>query len=223
MINNDNLKTKVQAVITLGEKVLETESKGFQKKTFVDEVKFHDFRISGLSFLSRVFGDSSQHYLSFKTEVTTPGTSRTKRGLGILLAAEKALADDWIKTTRGALTAELLGELMDSAKKHIETGNHYAAIIIMKEVIVKHLTNFCFANNIGLINEQQIKASPKSALQLTGEAYKRNLYDRQLNKNILSWIELYTKSAKDNRMEIQETEVESMHKGVLKFLESTPY
>ncbi len=207
----------------MGEKVLATETDGFQKKTFVDEVKFHDFRISGLSFLSRVFGDSSQHYQSFKTEVTTPGTSRTKRGLGILSAAEKALADDWIKTTKGAITTELLNELMDEAKKLITADNHYAALIIMKQVIVKHLKNFCFANNIGLVNEHQVTASPKSTLQLTGEAYKRNLYDRQLNKNLLAWIELYSKAEKTTAIEIQATEVESMHRGVIKFLQATPY
>ena len=62
-----DLTAKIEAVIAMGEKVLETETKGFQQQTFVNEQQFHDFRISGISLLSRIFGDKNQHYQCFKT------------------------------------------------------------------------------------------------------------------------------------------------------------
>ena len=43
MKNRADLTAKIDAVIGMGEKVLATETKGFQQQTFVDEQKFHDF------------------------------------------------------------------------------------------------------------------------------------------------------------------------------------
>ncbi len=223
MKNKADLTAKVQAIITMGEKVLATESKGFQQQTFVNEQQFHDFRISGLSLLSRVFGDNSQYYLRFKSEVTSPGTSRTKRGLGILSAATTELQDNWVETTRGAITSEILADFMAMAEIHIEAGNLQSGLILIGAVIEKHLRNLCLAGNISTTNQQSGSASPKKPLQLTGEAYKKKLYDRQQHRRIISWLEICDNAALDTMSDISVEQVQDMHADVSRFLAETPY
>ncbi len=108
MKNQDELIAQAAAIITMGEKVLASETAEGQSKTFVNEQKFHDFRITALSFLSRVFGEVSSYYQSFKTEVTHNTASRTRRGVGMLTAAKRELKGDWLETTRGAVARDFL-------------------------------------------------------------------------------------------------------------------
>ncbi len=223
MKNREDLAARVQAIIAMGEKVLATESKGFQQQTFVNEQQFHDFRISGLSFLSRVFGDNSQYYLRFKSEVTSPGTSRTKRGLGILSAATTELQNNWVETTRGAITTEILTEFMAMAKIHMEEGNLQSGIILIGAVIEKHLQNLCLAGNISISNQQSGSTAAKKPLQLTGEAYKKKLYDRQQHKRIITWLELCSSASQNTMSNISVEQVEDMHAHVSRFLADTPY
>lgn len=223
MNNHTELTTKIEKIIQMGEKVLATETKGFQQQTFVNEQQFHDFRISGLSFLSRVFNNNSQYYQSFKTEVTSPGTSRTKRGLGILLAAGKDLKGDWLETTRGAITSEILTEFMAMAKSHIEMGNLTSSTVLIGAVIEKYLRNLCSANNIVVTNKQSKAPALKKPLQLTGEAYKKKLYDRQQHKKIISWLELCDSAAQTPPAEVSIKEIETMYTDVTRFISDTHY
>lgn len=223
MKNRADLTAKIEAVIGMGEKVLATETKGFQQQTFVDEQIFHDFRISGISLLSRIFGNNNQHYQCFKTEVTSPGTSRTKRGLGILSAARTELQGNWVETTRASITSEILTEFMAMAKVHIEAGNLHSAVTLIGAVIEKHLRNFCLANDIPATNEQLQTATLKKPAQLTGEAYKKRLYNRQQNKKILSWLELCGTAVQDTNSVFSAKQIQAMHADVTRFVSQTRY
>ncbi len=218
-----DLTAKIEAVIAMGEKVLETETKGFQQQTFVNEQQFHDFRISGISLLSRIFGDKNQHYQCFKTEVTSPGASRTRRGLGILSAARTELQGNWVETTRASITSEILTEFMAMAKTNIEAGNLHSAAILICAVVEKHLRNLCLANDISTINELVHSTTLKKPLQLNGEAYKKKLYDRQQNRKIISWFELRDGAEPTTVNDILVKQLESMHADVTKFILQTPY
>jgi len=218
MKNKNELTAKVQAVITMGGKVLDTESKGFQQQTFVNEQLFHDFRISGLSLLSRIFGDNSEYYQSFKSEVTSPGSSRTKRGLGILSAAATDLQGNWIETTGGAISSEILTDFLRMAKNHLDGDNLQGAAILAGAVLEEHLRRLCLANDISIINDRSASAAAKKPLQLTGEAYKKKLCDRQQHKSLISWLELCGSAD-----EFTGKQIEDMLAEIGRFLENTPY
>jgi len=223
MKNTENLTEKLQAIIEMGNRVLATETQGFQKQTFVNEQKFHDFRISGLSLLSRIFGDTSQHYTCFKSEVTIPGSSRTKRGIGILTSATRELQGNWLETTRGNITSEILEEFMDMARVHIEKNAPAPAIILMIAVLEKHLRNLCQANGIDVINRQQSTPAPKRSLQLASDGYKKKLFDRAQNKKLLSWLDLCDRLNKDSTLTVSTEQADKMYRGIKRFLAATPY
>lgn len=223
MKNQDELIAQAEAIIKVGEKVLSTEMGSGQSKTLVNEQKFHDFRISALSYLSRVFGDVSTYYQSFKTEVTHPTASRTRRGIGLLSAAQRELHGDWLETTTGAISSEILKDILGLARIELDQGNHIAAAIITGAILEKQLRNICLARDIAIYNETQGKSFPKKRLQLAGDAYKKKLYSRGDYKTVISWLEIISGASTGKSDTISVVQVNNMLNGVLSFVTRIKY
>ncbi|TKB25620.1 hypothetical protein FCL47_13890 [Desulfopila sp. IMCC35006] len=223
MKNQDELIAQANAILTMGEKVLATETSDTQSKSLVNEEKFHDFRISALSFLGRVFGEGSIYYESFRTEVIHHTASRTRRGIGMLAAAIRELQGEWLATTGGAISRDILLEMLRLARMHYEQDNPWAAAVIAGAILETELRSLCLARGIPLNNEIQGKAVPKKGLQLTGEAYKKKLYDRQDNKAVIAWLELYDAAVKGAGDSIAGDQVKSMLNQMQAFLTKIKY
>jgi uncharacterized protein (UPF0335 family) len=218
MKNREDLKGQASAIIRLGEKVLETETAVTNSNPLVSEPKFHEFRISALSYLSRVFGNHSTYYESFKTEVTHATASRTRRGVAIIKAGQKDIEGDWLETTRGAVTKDILIDMLKLAKIQVDQKNEKAAVIMMGAILEELLRCLCIRAEIKVYNEIQGKAVPKKGLQLTGEAYKKKVYERQENKLIMAWLELYADALGDNNEGVTTGKVSQMLTGMQSFL-----
>jgi hypothetical protein len=223
MKNQDELVAQLSKIMDSGDRVLATETAEGQQKSMVSEQKFHDFRISALSFLSRVFGEDSTYYQSFKSEVTQPTASRTRRGIGMLTAAREELQGDWLETTSGAINRDTLTDLLRIARLQQEENHPAAAVIITGAALEKHLRSLCLAKGLKIHNEQEGKAVAKRGLQLTGEAYRRKLYDRQENKEVVAWLELFEQTAAGRQEGLTAAKAKQMVNGVLSFIAKTRY
>ena len=223
MKNQDELIAQANAILTMGEKVLTTESSDGQAKSMVNEQKFHDFRISALSFLGRVFGELSPYYQGFRSEVTHHTSSRTRRGVGMLTAAKRELQGDWLATATGAASRDILLDMLRLATQHAEQGKPWAAAVIAGAMLEKHLRSLCLARGIALDNDIQGKAVAKKGLQLTGEAYKKKLYERQDNKAVIGWLELCDSAVAGTGDAIDGDEVKSMLRHMHIFLKKIKY
>ena len=221
MKNQDELIAQLTRIIESGEQVLATEIGEGQQKSLVNEQKFHDFRISSLSYLSRIFGEESTYYQSFKSEVSHSTASRTRRGLGMLNSARKELQGDWLETTSGAINRDVLTDMLRLARTQLDDNHYEAAAIITGAVLEKQLRNLCLDKGIKIHNDLDNKAVPKKALQLSGEAYKKKLYSRQDNKDVISWLELYDAVAAGRKDAVTAAQAKSMVGGVLSFLAKT--
>lgn len=223
MNNREDLIKQLKALIASGEKVLDTETAPSHSKPVVNEIEFHEFRISAVSYLSRVFGNNSTHCQSFQTEVIQATSSRTRRGIGILNSAQKELEGDWLETTRGTIIKDVLTGMLRQAKMQLEEENFNAAIIVAGGVVDELLRNLCLARGLKLHNEIQGKAVPKKSLQLTGEAYKKKIYDRQTNKTVVGWIELCSEVVANKNIEKIPTKAGQMISSVQSFLAKTSF
>ncbi len=104
-----------------------------------------------------------------------------------------------------------------------EQDNPRAAAVIAGAILEKELRSLCLARGIPLNNEFQGKAVPKKGLQLTGEAYKKKLYDRQDNKAVITWLELYDTAVKGAGDSIPDDQVKSMLNQMQAFLTKIKY
>ncbi len=223
MKNQEQLITQAKAVIQLGEKVLTTETTSTPLKGSINEQQFHDFRITALSYFSRVFGKNSTYHQSFLAEVTQPTASRTRRGIGMLTAALGELQGDWLDTTRGSISRDILTDLLRLATLQLETGNHLAAVILGGGILNKALRDIFMAHEVTLHNQLQDRAVPKKGLQLAGEAYKKKLIDRKQYKNIIEWLELYGSAAACNSETVSVDKAKAMLTGVQNFIGKSKY
>jgi hypothetical protein len=222
MVHQEDLIAQANHLIQMGEQVLATESGDTRSTPVVNEQKFHDFRISTLSFLSRVFGDNNQLCLGLKSEVTHPTASRTRRGLAILHAARANLQNDWLTTVSGTIAKDMLVDMLRLAHFHLEQGQLSAAVIIGGALLEKELRLLALANDLPIHNELQNKAVPKRGLQLTGELYKKKVYSRQENKTIVDWLELYQHVAEASNFPVNIKQVKGMLTNIQALIVKTP-
>lgn len=222
MKNKDELVAQAGTLIAAGEKVLATESTESQRNPLVNEQKFHDFRISSLSYLSRVFGEMNVYYQTFRTEVTHPTSSRTRRGIGLLAGAKRELQGDWLATTQGALTREILEEMVQLAESQLEQGRNNAAMAIAGAVLELQLRNLCKAKEVSIHNQIHGRAIPKKALQLAGDAYKKKIFTRQDHKALISWLEQCQADAED-KASVTASQVKTMLAGMKSFVARMRY
>ncbi len=218
MNNQGQLIAQADAIIQSGEKVLATKRADKAKISTVDEQKFHDFRISALSYLGRVFGENSAYCKNFRAEVTQPSASRTRRGIGMMTAAQRELEGNWLETTRGSISRDILTDMLRLAYQHLKQDNLIPAVSIAGAVLDKSLRDLCMARNISLHNRIQGRAVTKNGLQLTGEAYKKKLFDRRTNKKIIAWFELYKNITENKEIKPTVDLAKDMLKGVQSFI-----
>lgn len=218
MVTKEELTAQAAKLIQMGEKVLATESGDGRSTPTVDEQKFHDFRISALSYISRVFGNESQLCLSLKSEVTHATASRTKRGIAILTSARQDLENNWLETAGGAIAKDILIDTVRIARLHVDQGQFSAAIIVAGALLEKTLRLLALANGLAIHNETQSKAMPKRALQLTGELYKKKVYERQDNKAIIEWLELGQSVAEKPGTSVSAKQARDMLSGIQSFI-----
>ncbi len=217
---------ELNKLIKQGDKILETASRGSNPNSIpeVNEEKFHAFRIAALSWLNRVFAADHTCNQSFASEVTHATVARTKRAIGILQAAKIELESEWLPATRSSLAKDMLSSILNHAQREYRQGNLRAAAIICGTMVDELLRRICLKAKIGLTNQQLQGGKPatKKALQLTGEAYKKKVFDRTVNKQFISAIELFNEQTKADAPPPEAKKMEQMLVLLQKLLPTLP-
>ena len=212
---------KIIALIKMGEKVIDTTTEGHQKQ-YIAEKKFHDFRISSLSFLTVVFGTTSPFYKEFAKEVTHPTPSRAERALGILTAAQRELQGDWLVSVRTELYLRFELDLLANCRKQLNEGKKLGAIQLATSIFETHLQHFSSQNELDIERMVEGKFTSYTLTQLNSNAYKKGLYERKSNKAIFSWIELRETAESDGVEGIDDEQIRSMLEGMIAFIIKYP-
>lgn len=212
---------KIIALIKMGEKVIDTTTEGHQKQ-YIAEKKFHDFRISSLSFLTVVFGTTSPFYKEFEKEVTHPTPSRAERALGILTAAQRELQGDWLVSVRTELYRRFEIDLLGNCRKQLNEGRKLSAIQLSASIFETHLQHVSSQNDLDIERMLEGKFASYTVVQLNSNAYKKGLYDRKSNKAIFSWIELRETAEQNGIEDISDEQVSSMLDGIIAFIIQYP-
>lgn len=212
---------KVIALIKMGEKVLETTTEGHQKQ-YINEKKFHDFRISALSFLSVTFGEHSTFYKEFYKEATSPTPVRTERAIGILTAVQRELQGDWLGSIRSEVFNVFERDMLTIAKKHATAGKAKSAIVLAASLLENHLQNFSVEKGMSIMRDVDGQMVTYTAVQLNSRAYKKGLYERKVNKKIFAWLELYEKCLDLPNSEIESEPIMRAIDGMMMFFVEHP-
>ena len=167
-MTEDMLK-RIDELINLGNDVLSTTVDGDWGE-YVNDGKFKGFRSASLSFLERIFGVSQTYYKEYFHNVEASSPSNTEAGINILQAAKKEIADGWLFTVEGQVSAEIFADFIALAKEALDDNKDVAAVLAcaaledaLKRVAVKEGLNVYDKDMSEVINALKAKGVIKGA------------------------------------------------------------
>lgn len=217
-MNISLLKTRVDELIELSNKVIATSRYYEMSGNNVDDEIFIQFRSSSLSFLKNTFGESNVFYKEFNSNVNRTHQSSTEQGRGILKAVKNEIEGGWIFTIKGLVSAEIFSDFLEMAEYLLKEGFKDPAAVMIGSVLEEHLRQLCIKNGLETSIIKEGKANPKKADLINAELTSIELYNKLDQKSITSWLDLRNKAAHGKYSEYTKGQVELMLMGVNNFM-----
>jgi hypothetical protein len=178
----------------------------------VDREKAHQWAVSCLNLLKRVFGEESDHYQKFN-EIYSKFNYlwAVKTGLGILKAAKDDYENGYLFDTRVLIEAEVFNEFLEQAEHLLNQGYDQPAAAIAGSVLEDGLRKLCTKYAIVL------SAKPKLDT-MNADLAKAGVYNLLKQKQITALADLRNKAAHGLGGFTKE-DVEGMIRDVRRFME----
>jgi len=210
----EDLKTRINELISLAEQTLATEKVNHNGTHFVSSENFSEYRSAVLSFLRNTFGDTHPFYVEFE-RLTRGGTPYdVKEGRGILKAVKQEIDGGWIFTVKALVSAEIFSDFLEMAGYLLSENYKDPAAVMTGSVLEEHLRQLCLRNSIPT---EAIKAGmpvSKKAEMLNSELSGNNVYNKLDQKTVTSWLDLRNKAAHGKYSDYSQDQVSLMFQGV---------
>lgn len=207
---DEKIIERVQELIGKGEEVLGTNysrSGGgivYIGDRGVDSQLSHQWGMSCLNILGRVFGDKSDHYQKFnalfpKFHEYTP----IMKAMGILKAAKDDYENGYLFEARVLIEAEVFDDFLEQAQHLFDSGYHAPAAVVAGSVLEDGLRKLCARKGVAL------PVKPKLDL-MNANLAKAGAYNVLTQKKITTLADLRNKAAHGKWDEFTVTDVEQM-------------
>jgi hypothetical protein len=220
-MNLTDLVARADQILELGDVAFASRRRG-DYGTWVDEDKLSEFRSAALSFLANTFGSTHRFYTDFVTGVPSSQPSNVGLGIGVLRAARNELAGGWLRSARGLLCAEILGDFLEMADHLAEEHNKDAAAVIAGSVLEEHLRQLAAGAEVAVTVTEASGTVPKKLDALNADLARESAYSKLDQKSIAAWLDLRNKAAHGKYSEYDEAQVRLMIEGVRQFMGRAP-
>jgi hypothetical protein len=210
---------RLDELIALGEEVKKTRySHSGDGFVYVgdDGVKgemSHQWGVSCLSLLERVFGKESPYYAKFDALYSDLGDyTPMVQALGIIRAAREDIVKGALFNIRRLVEAEVLDDLLDQAQALLEGGYVAPAAVVAGCVLEDGLRKLCLQQGIVL------SAKPKLD-QMNSELAKKGAYTKFVQKRVTLLADIRNRAAHGDWADLKRSDVEDMTSKVRSFME----
>jgi len=217
----EDIKTRVDELISLAGTVLETSYRIEGFGTYVSSELFGRFRSGSLSFLRSTFGIDHPIYTEFDKKVNTQDKSETETGRGILIAAKIEIDGGWLFTVKSLVSAEIFSDFLEMAEHLLQESYKDPAAVMTGSVLEEHLRQLCNREGIPVEVEKAGRLSPKKADLLNADLANAAVYNKLDQKTVTSWLDLRNKAAHGRYTEYTKEQVALMYQGVANFISRT--
>lgn len=216
----ENLKKRVDELITLAGQVLLTKKSGDFSSSVSSEL-FNEFRSASLSFLRNTFGIEHPFYKEFNEQAKRANPYDTEEGRGVLKAAKQEIEGGWLFTVKGLVSAEIFSDFLEMSEYLLKEGYKDPSAVMIGSVLEEHLRHLCNKNGISVETIKDGKPVPKKADLLNSELANAGVYNKLDQKSITSWLDLRNKAAHGRYSDYVKEQVEGMYQGVTNFIART--
>ena len=192
----------------------QTSSKGLS--TWVNSELFFEFRTSSLSFILNLYGDNHPFYKEFDKIVVRADPYNTEHGRGILKSIRTEIDNGWLNSLKGLISAEIFSDFLEMADHLLKENYKDPAAVMIGSVLVEHLRQLCFKNEIP--TEDLKSGKPKKADLLNSELASAGVYNKLDHKNVTAWLGLRNKAAHGKYADYNQQQVEFMMQTVTEFM-----
>ena len=217
----EDLVIRADQLIAKAEQVAATKRISNDQE-FVEEEPFRGLRAASLSFLVSTFGKTHAYHTEFESQVTQSLLSHARRARGILSAAREELAEGWLETTKGLVSAAIFADFLEMAQHLLDERYKDAAAVIAGSVLEEHLRQLCDKNSVRVEIEIDDGMVPRKADTLNADLRKAGLYNLLDQKNVTTWLDLRNNAAHGRYDEYTIAQVTLMLEGIRNFMVRIP-
>lgn len=185
---------------------------------YVDEMLFHQFRASALTFLNQLFG--KKHFLTkdFNEQVFQATVENLEIGIGMMKSVQVDLENGHLDSARSLITGEVFSDFLDMAEHLLEEDYKDPAAVLTGGVLEDHLRKLCQSHNIDSKEEKVGKTVPRKSDRLNSDLAKSGAYGKQDLKMVTGWLNLRNHAAHGEYDKYTQEEVRIMLMGVRDFV-----
>lgn len=209
------VKNEINAVIEIGETIIQKASRAARKLEGGDltEVSSWVTRIGQL--LRKLYGENSQHYVNFDRAISTDNFytihsnwyGHISQVQGVALTVKHDVENGLISSIKGLLQAEIFANFLEIGEHLLSEGYKDAAAVTIGAVLEDGLRELCKKNNIDITKPN---GSPLTIEPLNTELAKNEVYSKLTQKQITSWAHIRNKAAHGQYNEYDKSQVEMM-------------
>ena len=211
MSNLEQIKTRLDKLIEMGEAVLKTKRLG-EWGSVVDSASFYQWKASSRSFLSKVFGEESDHYSLYKDECKHTSYYYAERGLAILKSAKDDIEAGFLKSLEALVSADIFTDFLEMAEHLLQQGYKDPAASLIGAVLEDGLRKISKQEGVKLKSKEDISS-------LNQKLAQADVYNRLTQKRIQVWNDIRNNADHGNFSEYDSDLVREMLQGVTAFLE----
>jgi len=212
---DEKIQNQLDELIRGGEAVLAgRRSSGiFGVDAYVDSQLAYQWATSVQNLLARVFGQDSEHYKNFSSQIGTHLTfSPVNRAQGILKAARDDCANGRLFDLRRLVEAEVFDDLLEQSEHLLASGYYQPAAVVAGCVLEDGLRKLCEKNGVVLSSKPKLDT-------MNAELAKAGLFSKLVQKRVTTLAELRNKAAHGQWNEFTEADVREMVTAVRRFME----
>lgn len=181
----------------------------------VQKEKCIQWATSSSHLIRKIFGEDSDHYQSFKINLSKIGENNNYQhianSLSVLESAKEDYKNGYLFNTRTLIEAEVFNDFLEQSEHLLNQGYFTAAAVIAGSVLEDGLRKLCAKNGIDL------PAKPKLDT-MNADLAKANVYNLLKQKQITALADLRNKAAHGLGGFTKE-DVEGMIREVRRFME----
>ncbi len=213
---DEKIKRRLDELIATGEQVLATKRSpgpnviGDSK---VDTQMAYQWATSVQNLLVRVFGQESEHYKNFSSQVTKYLTfSPIYRAQGILKAAKDDYENEQLFEVRRLIEAELFDDFLEQSEHLLNSGYYQPAAVIAGCVLEDGLRKLCEKSSITLPSKPKLDT-------MNSDLAKAGVFSKLVQKRITTLADLRNKAAHGQWDQFTKEDVVEMIQAIRRIME----
>jgi len=211
---DSNIQAKFESLVTRGTQVLQSSQRGSDFGfNYVNEAGAEEWFVSTASFISRVMGKDSEHYVTLSSHKSTLSeTPSFSKALAVLRAARNDYDQGYLFNTRRAVEAEIFDEFLEQAEYQLSEGYFQVACVIAGGVLEDGLRKLCLRKQIPQPDNPKLDS-------MNSELAKTGTYNKLMQKKITWLADIRNRAAHGQWDKFDKKDAAEMVHAVRRFME----